>query len=471
MKNCQHRISAKARTNNFAHSATTPTPKNVAPAASTVSTNTVVKQGKHKFNEDGVSATIEFGEFQGKFIAEFRFILGHGLGQACTLPLTANSVPHASVEAAAFDAAARLVAALEQHLDGVKLSAKQKKSVSALIAWAESFKAPVAQATPAVPETFKVKTLEVFGGVGAFTAGVKPLGATCVGYIELDPEARKTFIANNPGNYVVHDDVRTVKPGMFGEVDLICGGFPCQSVSLAGNQMGFKDPKRGPLFFHLLNLINEYKPAMCILENVVGLCSNDDGKTFETVVDSLTDAGYSVSTKIVNSAKNGVAQSRERVFIVGIHDRALKNRTTPFIFPADTDDSVVVEDILEATPGIAACKGVMERVKPDPLAPIKGIKTVGRIDGKTSQGYRVASVKGKGYTLCSESGGAGPQSGLYLVDGKPRTLSARECARMQGFPDSFKVHPNLYHARHQFGNSIAVPVVAAIAKQLSQSIR
>jgi DNA (cytosine-5)-methyltransferase 1 len=113
----------------------------------------------------------------------------------------------------------------------------------------------------------------------------------------------------------------------------------------------------------------------------------------------------------------------------------------------------------------------MVETQPNPKVRSQKIEVVGLIDGKDNQGYRVASTHGKGFTLCANSGGPGAKTGLYLVSGMPRRLTARECARMQGFPESFKPHARPSVAKRQFGNSVAVPVVAAIAKQVSQAIR
>ncbi len=113
----------------------------------------------------------------------------------------------------------------------------------------------------------------------------------------------------------------------------------------------------------------------------------------------------------------------------------------------------------------------MERQKANPKARSNRIEVVALIDGKDCQGYRVASPKGKGFTLCANSGGPGSKTGLYLVSGKPRRLTVRECARMQGFPESFKPHARPGIAKRQFGNSVAVPVVAAIAEQVSKATR
>ena len=195
------------------------------------------------------------------------------------------------------------------------------------------------------------------------------------------------------------------------------------------------------------------------------------GKTLDTILDILTNLGYAVQTCVLNSGEFGLAQNRRRMFIVGIHDRVLASRTTPFEFPRGTDASVVVADILGIAPATEQCQQPMVRQKANPTVRSNRIEVVGLIDGKNCQGYRVASPKGKGFTLCANSGGPGSKTGLYMVSGKPRRLTARECARMQGFPESFTPHARPGIAKRQFGNSVAVPVVAAIAERLSKTIR
>lgn len=130
----------------------------------------------------------------------------------------------------------------------------------------------------------------------------------------------------------------------------------------------------------------------------------------------------------------------------------------------------MVADILELGSAAKSVAKPMVRVKRNPKSKSSKIETVGLIEGKDNQGYRVASPLGKGYTLCASSGGAGPKTGLYLVNGKPRTLSPREAARMQGFPETFKPHSVPGIALRQFGNSVAAPVVSAITTALYKSI-
>jgi DNA (cytosine-5)-methyltransferase 1 len=140
-----------------------------------------------------------------------------------------------------------------------------------------------------------LRFLDVFAGIGGFHIALSNLGATCAGAIELDAEARKTYRANHAGSYPLHDDIRTASQRQFGQVDNACGGFPCQSFSMAGNRAGFEEASKGAPFFEIARLIGALSPSIAILENVKGLCSHDDGRTFETVLDTLTGLGYSVS--------------------------------------------------------------------------------------------------------------------------------------------------------------------------------
>jgi DNA (cytosine-5)-methyltransferase 1 len=432
--------------------------------------NVVPKEGEYLFEHDGVKALIQFAHHNGQSIAEYRYRFRCGAFHSGTLPLTVNSKQHANLEDALHDAARRMVQAMVTATKGHELNKRQKKAVEALKAWASQFKAsPTAE--PIQPVKQPKRFLDLFSGIGGFHLAMKEAGAVCAGSVELCPQARKTYAENFPGDYVICDDIRKATAELFGKVDIVCGGFPCQSFSQAGDGEGFDHKDKGALFFETARLIGDLAPGMFILENVEALGNHDHGRTLDTILDTLTDLGYAVHTCVLNSAEFGVAQQRLRMFIVGIHDSVLANRTTPFEFPRGTDASVVVADILGHAPAIDRCKQPMERKKADPKARSKRIEVVGLVDSRNCQGYRVASPKGKGFTLCANSGGPGSKTGLYLVSGKPRRLTVRECARMQGFPESFNPHALPGIAKRQFGNSVAVPVVAAIAEQLSKSIR
>jgi len=407
---------------------------------------------------EGVRASIHYGRRGGQWAAEFRFVLV-SLGRASTMPLTDRSTRFLSKAAALADVAQRLAAAVDAAVAGLPLARAQERAAKAVREWAR------AQALAAKP-----RFLDCFAGIGGFHLALAGHGAVCAGAVELDAAARETYRANHPGAYLLHDDIRTATGAMFGRVDALCAGFPCQSFSQAGKGSGLADPDKGALFFEVARLIGELSPTVALLENVPALMTHDDGRTLDTILERLTGLGYAVSLARLNAAEFGLAQVRERLFFVCIHDRALGGRVAPYIFPAGTDAGAVVADILERKPDARPCERPMARVHPDPARRSRRIELVGYVDGRASQGYRVASPLGKGYTLCANSGGAGGKTGLYLVAGKPRPLSPREAARMQGFPDSFKSHPTRTTALTQFGNSVAVPVVSAVAGALPPSL-
>lgn len=427
------------------------------------------KDGEYVLDRDGAKASIQFAEHLGSWVAEFRFSLRCGRCWACTLPLTTASSHFPDQAAAVSDAARRLLDSLASAIDGDRVTKPQQKSVDALIEWASMHLEPLPAPSPS-PLAGK-RFLDLFAGIGGFHLALAAQGAVCAGAVEIDPKARETYRDNHKGTYPLHGDIRTATAAMFGRVDIVCGGFPCQSFSVAGDRAGFDDASKGALFFEVARLIGELAPTVAILENVAGLCSHDGGRTFDTIMDTLADLGYSVGAKVLNASDFGLPQMRARLFLVCIHDSAMANRTAPFAFPAGADATKVIDDILEAKSGMPRCDRPMERTPACPLSRADGILTIGRIDGKDSQGYRVASSKGKGFTLCANSGGPGSKTGLYMVKRTVRKLSARECARMQGFPESFRPHPSPSEAARQFGNSVAVPVVEAIARSVRVASR
>jgi DNA (cytosine-5)-methyltransferase 1 len=406
--------------------------------------NNVLKQGERLFQHDGVNAVIQFAQHNGQWIAEFRFRFRCGAFQAATLPLTINCGHHANFQNALHDAARRMVQAMADATKGHQLNKRQKIAADALTAWASQFEA-ASTTDLGKPAGQPKRFVDLFSGVGGFHMAMKRSGAVCAGSVELDAEARKTYAVNFPGDYATCDDIRNATASMFGKVHVVCGGFPCQSFSHAGDGAGLADESKGALFFETARLIGDLAPETFILENVEALGSHDNGKTMDTILDVLTNLGYAVQTCVLNSGEFGLAQNRLRIFIVA--------------------------DILGDATVAEQCKRPMKRQKANPKARSSRIEVVGLIDGRDCQGYRVASPKGKGFTLCANSGGPGSKTGLYLVGGTPRRLTARECARMQGFPESFTPHARPGIAKRQFGNSVAVPVVAAISKQLINSVR
>jgi len=177
-----------------------------------------------------------------------------------------------------------------------------------------------------------MKFLDLFAGIGGFRLGMESAGHKCIGFCEIDKFARASYkaIHNTEGEIELHD-ITTVSDEFIrgiGRVDIICGGFPCQAFSIAGNRRGFEDT-RGSLFFEIARFASILRPKYLFLENVKGLLNHENGITFETIISTLDELGYNVEWQVLNSKDFGVPQNRERVFIIG-HSRRYRSRR---IFP------------------------------------------------------------------------------------------------------------------------------------------
>lgn len=406
-------------------------------------------------------AEIQFAKVGDIWIAEYRFRFMCGLYHGSTLPLSHRSESFSMRCWAVNHAAHRLMDdILDKCGDGLALPKVQQAELAALLAWvAAQIAANQPQPQPLAGKTF----VDLFAGIGGGHLALTQQGARCVAAVELDTQARETYRANHGAGFPLFADIRDVDADMLPAFDVLFAGFPCQSFSAAGKQEGFAAPDKGALFFEVIRIAAARRPSLILLENVEAFATHDGGKTADQAMDALAAIGYAVSMQVLNSALFGVPQQRERLFMVAQRLDCCQPHGAPFVFPAGHDASRTMADILEADASIEACTAKMvPEQHAHGIDPARG-NVVGLIDGKNMQGYRVYSTQGKGITLCASSGGPGRQTGLYLVGGKPRRLTPRECARMQGFPDSFKPHPTASQACKQFGNSVAVPVVAAIA--------
>ncbi|NMA74538.1 MAG: DNA cytosine methyltransferase, partial [Bacteroidales bacterium] len=257
--------------------------------------------------------------------------------------------------------------------------------------------------------------------------------------------------------------------------DILLAGFPCQAFSLAGQRKGFDDA-RGTLFFDVARIAKHHQPKVIFAENVKNLVNHDRGRTFKVIKSILTDLGYTVFNKILNSKDFGVPQNRERIYIV-----AFRNDIAPlsFRFPKKTDDTKVIGDILEDTE--TSTKYYLSTVYLDSLRKHKE-----RHEAKGNGfGYEIREHDSiAGALVC---GGMGRERNLIvdkrLTDFTPvthikgevnreyiRRMTPREWARLQGFPDEFKLVVADTHLYKQFGNSVTVPVIKEIAKQIKNQL-
>ena len=281
------------------------------------------------------------------------------------------------------------------------------------------------------------------------------VGGECVFSSEWDKFAQQTYAANFGDT--PHGDITQVELTEVPRHDILIGGFPCQPFSHAGLKRGFEDT-RGTLFFDVARIIDHRKPSMVLLENVKGFTTHDRGRTMAVVKETLEELGYNVFHKVLNAKDFGVPQNRERVFIVAINKK--KMGSIGFEYPTPKKVETKLGDILDA--------------KVDEKYTISNKLWAGH---KRRLKEHRAKGNGFGYSLFNtKSPYTSTISARYYKDGSeilieqkdanPRKLTPREAARLQGFPEKFKIPVSDNQAYKQFGNSVAVPVIHAIAKNM-----
>lgn len=306
-----------------------------------------------------------------------------------------------------------------------------------------------------------MNSVDLFCGIGGFHIALKNNDIDVIASAEIDKNCIDVYKENFEVKHIY--DVRDITTKVVDNFDILTAGFPCQPFSNAGSKAGFQDKNKGNLFFEIERIVKEFKPKALLLENVKGLKSNNGGKTLSYIIDSLDNAGYNVNYKIINSAKFGVPQKRERIYIVGIR----KDINGTFEFPIGTHEEVVVKDIL-TDDLIEKIYPIEQFIPKNQKRNTKYAPLQTHYCGKGSQGQRVYSINHVGITLSASTGGQGAGTGLYNINGVIRKLVPRECARMQGFPEDFIIHEKKSIARKQFGNSVAIPVVEAIIKNMKE---
>lgn len=320
----------------------------------------------------------------------------------------------------------------------------------------------------------KYNFIDLFAGIGGFHLALESMGANCVFASEWDKFAAETY--KKKFHLKPFGDITQIDEKEIPNHDILCGGFPCQAFSISGKQKGFDDT-RGTLFFDIARIVNFHQPKVLFLENVKNLAKHDKGKTLNTIIKTLEKLEYSVFTKVLNSSNFGLPQNRERVYIVAFHN-TLDSRT--FQFPIPPNNPICLEHILEIEPKNAK---VIERndieiyknycVSNSLFSEIELLNKpiqIGKVN-KGGQGERIYHTLGHAITLSAYGGGVGSKTGLYLVDGKIRKLSPRECARVQGFPDNFILNSSDIQSYKQFGNSVSVNVLQHILIEISKTLK
>ena len=327
----------------------------------------------------------------------------------------------------------------------------------------------------------KLRSIDLFAGIGGIRLGFDRAFGDDIQTVfvsEWDKHAQKTYQENFSNVPEIAGDITQIDEKDIPPFDICLAGFPCQAFSLAGQRMGFNDNYkgmcRGTLFQDVARICEYHKPKVIFCENVKGLVIHDKGRTFNIICSTFEELGYKVFYDVLNSKNFGVPQNRERIYIV-----AFKNNIAPdeFIFPKRTDDTKRIKDIIEVKP--VPAKYYLSDVYVQTLKRHKA-RHVARGNGF---GYEIREWEDvAGAIVC---GGMGRERNL-LIDKRQKNLvptthikgeinkegirkmTPREWARLQGFPDSYKLPLADVHLYKQFGNSVTVNVIESIAKKIKE---
>ena len=300
----------------------------------------------------------------------------------------------------------------------------------------------------------KFRFIDLFAGIGGLRIPFEELGGKCIFTSENDKYAQNTYEANFGEK--PFGDINNIEPSQIPDHDILLAGFPCQPFSIMGDKKGFSDT-RGTLFFNIESILKKKLPDAFLLENVKLLRTHDKGRTFRTIMNHLKNIGYYVHTSTLNALDFGLPQKRERIFFVGFRENLKFKFPTPINkIPSLSDvleDDDKVEKSLFASKKIAESRQKKRKIKPF---------------------YPSIWHENKGGNISilpfSCALRAGASYNYLLVNGK-RRLSNIEMLRLQGFDDDFKIVVPHSELRRQTGNSVAIPVVREIAKEMLKSLR
>lgn len=305
----------------------------------------------------------------------------------------------------------------------------------------------------------RYRAIDLFAGIGGIRLGFSEAFGEDIEFVfssEIDKYACQTYYANF--GEVPYGDITKINELDIPSHDILLAGFPCQAFSIAGRRLGFEDT-RGTLFFEVARIIKYHKPKVIFLENVKGFVNHDKGNTFRVVKETLEELGYRVFSKVLNAKDFGVPQNRERIYIVGFLDKEVE-----FEFPKPINKKVKVGDILEDS--------VEERYT------ISDKIWIGHQRRKTEH---KAKGNGFGYSIFNNNSYyTSTISARYYKDGSeilieqvnknPRRLTPTEAKRLQGFNENFNIIVSDVQAYKQFGNSVCVPVIEAILKEIKKYV-
>ena len=301
--------------------------------------------------------------------------------------------------------------------------------------------------------------IDLFAGIGGTRLGFESVGGECVFTSEWDVHAQKTYFANFEET-PYGDITKLIDTDIIPDFDVLLAGFPCQPFSSIGKRKGFMHITQGTLFYDVARIIEAKRPKGFLLENVQGLVTHDQGRTFSTILEVLTELDYAVKYKIMNAADFGVPQMRKRIYIVGIDKRLKGIDPSQFSFPKGSENNHVnIGKYLES--GIEGYS-ISERLQKSYLYKLPDGRP--KVIDKTS--------KGPAKTLVASYHKIQRLTGTFVKDGPTglRLYTENECKALMGFPKHFKVPVSRTQMYRQFGNSVVIPVISAIASEMKPFI-
>jgi DNA (cytosine-5)-methyltransferase 1 len=328
-------------------------------------------------------------------------------------------------------------------------------------------------------------TIELFAGAGGLALGVEKAGFQTLGLVEFDRDACDTLEKNRKNWRVICDDIANISKldleeyfGIKkGELDLLSGGAPCQSFSYAGKRLGLEDA-RGTLFYHYAVFLEKLQPKMFLFENVKGLLTHDNGRTYECILEIFKKAGYDIQRDVLNAWDYGVAQKRERLMTIGIR-KDLKNKIK-FSFPKPHAYKPVLKDILNNVPdslGVPygeAKKKIFEMVPPggywrdiDPEIAKAYMKSCWNMGGGRTGILRRLSMEEPSLTVLTSPSQKQTER-CHPLEARPFTV--RENARCQSFPDEWEFCGNVMSQYKQVGNAVPVNLAFEVAKSIHNAL-
>ncbi|MBX7183463.1 MAG: DNA (cytosine-5-)-methyltransferase [Bacteroidia bacterium] len=317
------------------------------------------------------------------------------------------------------------------------------------------------------PSNPKFKFIDLFAGIGGIRLAYQNLGGKCVFTSEWDKYSKKTYEANF--GEVPFGDITKISEKEIPDHDILLAGFPCQPFSIAGvskkNALGrlhgFLDETQGTLFFDVARIIEHKKPKAFMLENVKNLVSHDKGKTFKVIRETLKELDYSIYFKVLDG-KHFVPQHRERIIIVGFNNRIFDYKEN-FMFPELGESKFAIKDILEEN---VDSKYTLSNHLWNYLQEYaKKHKEKGN-----GFGYGLTDLNGISRTMSARYYKDGAEILIPQLEKSPRRLTPRECARLQGFPDTFIIPVSDNQAYKQFGNSVVTPLIESVGKNIVKEI-